>query len=252
MEGSGYRRQSPFEALRWIGDKPLVRIDGEWFELLRIDGYLTGLLVSIVQQTSPSQFWVKRFEEDLVELLTRPHDREPGDRVSLELRPELGGEVDLRDVLLTDAHRLALFTNGRRSPFETVRWRERAAIVRIRGHWYEPVSIDGLAIESILEECWRVRGPDGWRKAFEVNLYQAMTQRGRQPGARVTLRVKQLGHDELLTMVDVPMTEEAGSLAWTVWQRGESHAPRSRPRRFSQGSPLRRASLAPAWPRRPA
>jgi hypothetical protein len=116
--GQGYPRLSPFEAMQWRGDRPLVQVGGKWYELLAMNGLPTEQIVSLCQTLDPSH-WQKRFEEDLVEVLVRsgkPYTSTTaglpasGPQATLEVKDLESGKVELlRDIPMTEANRQALW-----------------------------------------------------------------------------------------------------------------------------------------------
>jgi hypothetical protein len=65
-----YPKKSPFAAVRWQESQPEVRVGDEWFKLVSLDELPVSEIVAFSQRTC-GDTWQKRFEEDLVELLTR-------------------------------------------------------------------------------------------------------------------------------------------------------------------------------------
>ncbi len=106
-------KKSPFAAIRWQDNHPEVEIDGEWFRLFAIDGLATDDIIAFSQETYGDK-WQKRFEEDLVELLTRM-GHPPKDTVQLIIQT-LGFPPDsrtLNNVPLTEANRQAIYDAAR-------------------------------------------------------------------------------------------------------------------------------------------
>lgn len=103
----GYPKKSPFEAVRWEGFDPEVQVDGEWFMLVSLDGIPASEIVDFSRRTFGSR-WDKRFEEDLVELLTRMgHPAE--DTVTLVVQSLTTSETQtLEAVRMTRANREAI------------------------------------------------------------------------------------------------------------------------------------------------
>jgi CubicO group peptidase (beta-lactamase class C family) len=108
----GYRldhpEKSPFAAVRWQQSQPEVRIGDEWFKLVSLDELPASEIVAFSRLTY-GNLWRKRFEEDLVELLTRM-GHAPKDTVRLVVMP-LGSQETrtLEDVPMTRANRKAIW-----------------------------------------------------------------------------------------------------------------------------------------------
>jgi hypothetical protein len=112
---SGYPRLSPFEAVQWSGQQPRVRVHGQWYTLRAIDGVPVEQIVSFARGTEPHA-WQKRFNEDLVELLTLMGHR-PDTVTTLSVDDAAGQPRVLPDVPMTETNRSALLTadlNGTR------------------------------------------------------------------------------------------------------------------------------------------
>jgi hypothetical protein len=107
-----YPRRAPFTGVRWERNEPVVKIGKEWFQLVSLDGIAAGDIVAFSQRTYWLR-WQKRFEEDLVEVLTRM-GHEPGDSVRLVVRP-LGSSTTrtLEDVPMTEANRRTIYKAAR-------------------------------------------------------------------------------------------------------------------------------------------
>lgn len=103
-----YPKRAPFSAIRWEGNKPVVRIGEEWFTLVSVDGVAVEEIVSFSRWTYVDK-WRKRFDEDLVEVLTRM-GHEPKETARLVVSP-LGSQVTqtLEDVPMTEANRQAIY-----------------------------------------------------------------------------------------------------------------------------------------------
>lgn len=102
-----YPKVSPFSAVRWDEDQPEVALDETWYHLVSLDGIPAAEMVAFSQQTYGA-LWRKRFEEDLVELLSRM-GHAPGNTVDLELQLLGQTEIEvLEDVPMTRANRKAI------------------------------------------------------------------------------------------------------------------------------------------------
>lgn len=106
--GEGYLRLSPFAAVRWVDDdEPEVYVDKEWYRLVAIGDLPAEMIVDYSRVTYRDK-WQKRFEEDLVELLSRM-GHPPGQTVRLVVRRPTSQEwLILKDVPLTEENREAI------------------------------------------------------------------------------------------------------------------------------------------------
>jgi serine/threonine protein kinase len=104
---SGYPTRAPFDALRFAGNQPVVRIGQSWWQLLAINDLSTEEIVNYCQQHFEDR-WQRRFGEDLVAVLFRM-DAAPGGLVELRVR---GGADEqpqtLKKVAMTEANRAAV------------------------------------------------------------------------------------------------------------------------------------------------
>jgi hypothetical protein len=107
-DGKGYPRLAPYPAIRWSAEQPEVQLDGAWFRLDAIDGTTSREIVAFCKQRWPD-IWQKRFEEDLVETLTRM-GKPPKSSVALDL-VDLATEKrsHLDKVEMTEANRRAIW-----------------------------------------------------------------------------------------------------------------------------------------------
>lgn len=106
-DDDGYPKVSPFAAVRWQGSQPEVQVDGEWLKLISLDELPASEIVAFSQQAY-GNLWQKRFDEDLVELLSRM-GHAPQDTVTLVVQSLTSGETrTLEDVPMTRANRQAI------------------------------------------------------------------------------------------------------------------------------------------------
>ena len=61
-------KAAPFEAVRWEGTTPFIRVDGNWWQWITLDEVLAADIVDHCKKTWPP-VWQKRVGEDLVEAL---------------------------------------------------------------------------------------------------------------------------------------------------------------------------------------
>jgi CubicO group peptidase (beta-lactamase class C family) len=107
-----FPRKSPFAGVRWQQSQPEVQIGGEWVKLVSLDDVSAAEIVTFSQQTYGSK-WQKRFEEDLVELLTRM-GHPPQDTVKLVVQSLASSETQtFQDVPMTEANRRVIFDAAR-------------------------------------------------------------------------------------------------------------------------------------------
>ena len=102
-----FPKKSPFSAVRWQDSQPEVRIDGKWFKLVSLDGIPSTDIVTFSQQTY-SYKWQKRFEEDLVELLSKM-GHPPQNTIDMVVESLSSGQTLVReDVPMTEKNRRAI------------------------------------------------------------------------------------------------------------------------------------------------
>ena len=104
-------RNPPFAAVL-AGVPTGSQVGDEWFTLVSLDGIAAEDIVAFSRETFEDQ-WQKRFEEDLVELLTRM-GHPPGDTVTLVVQ-SLGSlkTRTLENVPMTEANRRAIHEAAR-------------------------------------------------------------------------------------------------------------------------------------------
>jgi CubicO group peptidase (beta-lactamase class C family) len=102
-----YPKKAPFNAVRWRESEPEVKVDGEWLKLVSLDELPTSEIVAFSRRLYGNE-WRKRFEEDLVELLTRM-GHPPQDTVKLVVQSPASSETQvLEDVPMTKENRRAI------------------------------------------------------------------------------------------------------------------------------------------------
>jgi hypothetical protein len=76
---ANFAKLSPFQAVRWVGDTPQVKVDGAFYELVALNDVPVEKIVSFCKSTYSNlgpNWWQKRFDEHLVEVLStmgQPH-----------------------------------------------------------------------------------------------------------------------------------------------------------------------------------
>ncbi|MCA9006187.1 MAG: hypothetical protein KDA70_13025 [Planctomycetaceae bacterium] len=100
-------QKSPFAAVRWQAAQPEVKLGNEWYQLVSLNGIAASEIVEFSKQTYDAK-WQKRFEEDLVELLTRM-GHPPADSVTLEVQSlDSTEKKTLKEVPMTYENRRAI------------------------------------------------------------------------------------------------------------------------------------------------
>lgn len=143
-----FPKRSPFEAIRWHEAVPEIRVQGVWYELLSLDGIASQEIVVFCQKTD-MKTWQKRFDEDLVEILSRMgHD--PGKNAMLKVRQlDSGREQVLKDVPWTEENRKAIWKARGQRQSRGGRSEEPSAVSRLTRRQAEE-DLDRLA--SLLED----------------------------------------------------------------------------------------------------
>lgn len=250
--------RSPFEAVRWDGKSPHVRVGGEWFRLVAIDGLEAREIVAFCETTYGGRA-VKRFEEDLEEVLSRM-GRTPGETASLSLETGSGARVERPAVPFTEANRRAIREAGRTrgestrgrdsyaklSPFSAVRWRAAGGVpeVEVGGEFRDLVSIDGIEAAAIVAFCETTFGRLA-RKRFEEDLVEVLARMGHPTGRTVALVLASPGGGAPITVPAAEMTEANRAAIWAAAQAKPAGRERGREREKAETEEREFAKLAP-------
>jgi hypothetical protein len=100
---------SPFSGIQWPVQPPWVKVGSKWYELVAIDNTPVTWIVTFAQKIY-GNIWQKRFDEDLVEVLTQM-GKTPGLMVNLQLRTLDSAHklIKLDGVPMTRANRQAIW-----------------------------------------------------------------------------------------------------------------------------------------------
>ena len=61
-------KASPFTAVKWEKEQPIVKFNGEWYQFEKLDRFSKKQLLEYCMQRFGDK-WQKRFSEDLIEVL---------------------------------------------------------------------------------------------------------------------------------------------------------------------------------------
>src|SRR5690606_22883841 len=79
-------KASPFTAVKWENDQPIVQFENEWYHFEKLDAFSKEELLDFCKKQFGHR-WKKRFSEDLVEVL-QGMGYQPNINVTLELGKE--------------------------------------------------------------------------------------------------------------------------------------------------------------------
>ena len=207
-----------FIHVAWLASK-------DWLELLAAGGFsVTFLIILYAFIYYLNQYAVRQsLEPQRQELLTlrASLSDETAGEVSGEypLMSAKGGECSPRRTFIAGLCSVAIIVSliaglvlfvsrqghPERSPFAAVRWRQSRPEVKVDDEWFNLVSLDGVPAAEIVAFSQRTYG-DLWRKRFEEDLVELLTQMGHEPQETVTLVVQSLTSSETRTLEEVPMT----------------------------------------------
>lgn len=157
ITGDWYRVAAAFDGLRWDGERPVVEIEGVWYDLLEIEGLRAGYVIGFCQQHAGTE-WRRRFREDLLQVLNRL-GRWPGDTVELVVADRTTGRVQtLTDVAFTSAKRRLLKSDDGLWYFETCRWTDEQLEVEHDGRRWVLESIDGVPAITLRNDLSKTLG----------------------------------------------------------------------------------------------
>ena len=117
------------------------------------------------------------------------------------------------------------------SPFDGLRWNEGQPEALIEDVWYQPVAIDGIAVEEILATCNR-RWPGKMEKRFAEDLVEALSLMEWEGDLRVDLDLTRLSDGKSIRLEAVEMTKDRRN-ALRDSQRNAAATPRNLPSTIS-------------------
>lgn len=95
------------------------------------------------------------------------------------------------------------------SPYTAIRWTDAGPQPQVRvepdGDWFEPVSIDDVAVSDVLVFC-KKRYAGKWQKRFDEDLVQVLSEMGHPPGKTVKLVLHGIVTDEVKILDAAPLT----------------------------------------------
>ncbi|UZR97585.1 hypothetical protein [Chondrinema litorale] len=90
---------SPFTAVEWEADKPMVQVEGEWYYFEKLDDISKDEILAYCKEKYPDK-WQKRFSEDLIEVL-EGMNYQPEVKVTLALNKD-GKTAEYQGVLTSE------------------------------------------------------------------------------------------------------------------------------------------------------
>jgi len=124
------------------------------------------------------------------------------------------------------------------APYSGIRWTpEIKPEVQIGGNWYALRSINELPVDKIVEFAKKAYG-SRWRKRFNEDLVQVLTEMGHPPETTVTLAVVELETGKRATLEEMPLTAENRR---SIMRSRRTHEPRAVPFPAVKPEDLRRA-----------
>ncbi len=106
--GQGFAMLAPFTDTRW---RPEVQVNGKWYALVAINDIPAEDIVKFAQDTFGPDLWQKRFDEDLVEVMT-DMNHAPGPTVKLTLRTlDTNEQVIIEKAPMTHENRQKIWSN---------------------------------------------------------------------------------------------------------------------------------------------
>jgi len=173
--GQSYDKRAPYTQIVWSEEeeRPRVRLRDTWYTLEAINGLATEALIDFARRTYADR-WQKRFDEDLVEVLTRMgHPPEETVRLTL-FDAEARRSLTLEAVPMTGANRQAIIAS--KYPQRRDQAQARPDVTR-RVLTQEEVEADLDAFERLLQERF------AYLKMHHVDYHAALAsirQRARQ------------------------------------------------------------------------
>lgn len=95
-------KSTPFTAVKWEGEKPVIRFENEWYSFIRFEKIPVENIIAFAKEKHGSR-WQKRFSEDFVELL-RTMGENPQIQVKLTLEKN-GKTIEKTGTMTTENRR---------------------------------------------------------------------------------------------------------------------------------------------------
>ncbi len=216
-----WARLSPFTSVHVRPDAADIEFEGKFYELVLIDDLPTKELLAGSRRFDGRR-WIKRFAEDLVEVMDCMGHR-PGETVKLVLHDLESGDIrTVEHAPMTAENHAKVYTRrlagqgdaiqpasarDKLSPFTAVSIQGEAADVEFEGKFYRLVSIDNLPTEELLDGSRQYYGVY-WRERFSESLVQVMDRMGHPPGETVKLVLRDPESGATWTVDRAPMTTE--------------------------------------------
>lgn len=153
------RERSPFTDMRFEGDRAQVKVKGQWYEWLEIDGVPYDAILHVARQRFPNR-WQKRIAEDLLVILDAL-GVQPGDTVRLKLRSLEHNTIQaIPAVVMTNANRTQV-RHARQQRGIDASFNASAALVElvatIREH-HAYADLKSLDLDALAHEETRILG----------------------------------------------------------------------------------------------
>lgn len=103
-------KASPFTAIKWENQQPIVQFNNEWYTLEKLDIYSTKELLDFCKQKFGDK-WQKRFSEDLIEVL-KEMGSPPHENVKLQLSNATQQENVIGTYTLENRQKILTYTKA--------------------------------------------------------------------------------------------------------------------------------------------
>lgn len=187
---------SPFTKVAWDGWTPHVEVDGQWYELIEIDGILTDTIMDFCRKWYDNQAR-KRFSEDLGQVL-HSMGLIPGNKVDLTVRPLDGPQKELlKNIIMTNKKRKAGYNHNYCMVFDKYRWQDSQVL--LNGQWYELIAVEGIRLDDIFRkglERYDLKG-DNWNEILGSIGHPLYSD-------TLTIEVKDLETNQIIRMQNLP------------------------------------------------
>ena len=227
--GQRYQKLSPFDGVMWKDNRPQVRVDETWYDLVSIEGHSVDEILAFCRKTYKKRAG-ERFVEDLVEVLATMGTK-VGSTVQLRL-------VDLESKKLVTIDKAEMSREKRNairgtgddwpgedgsgpgrkihggdgfaafSPFDGLRWKGDKPEVKYGRTWYDLVSVNDRSLEDVLAFCRATYPASIVKKRFGEDLVEILTRMGHRDFDTAKLVLRPLDGTKIVTIPDAEMSSE--------------------------------------------